>query len=493
VQGVKTIDKAAIASEHMRQTAIRTKEKTSALVDNNNYSSEGYAQDKYQNCVEDIGREGTHGVVSGSKQIVHRGKEFEQKQRGKKQASKHAEDASPSMAENTSDTQAQGRSAMDTQTPKERYQKQGKKYAVDSVKNQRTERNNRQSSVDARSPSTQNIKGLERSVKQTDRATGKRIIKTVQNSKRPSNRSIKTAQRTEKVAVKTAEATAKTAKKTAQASKQAVQRLQAAAKAAMETAKAAAKAVVAAIKAIIQGAKTLVAAIASGGSVAVIVIVVIMLIALLVGSCFGIFFSSEEKTDGSARMCNVVREINREFDDKIEQIKNSVSYDVLELSGGHAAWQDILAVYAVKTTNSKEDGMEVATVDDVKKSKLREVFWDMTTIDYDVESITTGSGEDKITTVYLYITVTSKTADEIAAEYEFDAEQMEQLHELTKSEYRPLWISVIYGIKTGSGSGSSDIVAVAMSQIGNIGGEPYWSWYGFPSRVEWCACFVSYV
>ena len=41
--------------------------------------------------------------------------------------------------------------------------------------------------------------------------------------------------------------------------------------------------------------------------------------------------------------------------------------------------------------------------------------------------------------------------------------------------------------------GSDDmIVQVALSQIGNVGGEPYWSWYGFGSRVEWCACFVSW-
>ena len=39
---------------------------------------------------------------------------------------------------------------------------------------------------------------------------------------------------------------------------------------------------------------------------------------------------------------------------------------------------------------------------------------------------------------------------------------------------------------------SSDLVAVARSQLGNVGGMPYWSWYGFPSRVEWCACFVSW-
>ncbi len=36
------------------------------------------------------------------------------------------------------------------------------------------------------------------------------------------------------------------------------------------------------------------------------------------------------------------------------------------------------------------------------------------------------------------------------------------------------------------------IVAIAESQIGNKGGRPYWSWYGFNNRVDWCACFVSW-
>lgn len=40
--------------------------------------------------------------------------------------------------------------------------------------------------------------------------------------------------------------------------------------------------------------------------------------------------------------------------------------------------------------------------------------------------------------------------------------------------------------------GNNNIVQIAQSQIGNIGGRPYWSWYGFDSRVEWCACFVSW-
>ena len=40
--------------------------------------------------------------------------------------------------------------------------------------------------------------------------------------------------------------------------------------------------------------------------------------------------------------------------------------------------------------------------------------------------------------------------------------------------------------------GNQQIVSVAMGQIGNSGGQKFWSWYGFDSHVEWCACFVSW-
>ena len=40
--------------------------------------------------------------------------------------------------------------------------------------------------------------------------------------------------------------------------------------------------------------------------------------------------------------------------------------------------------------------------------------------------------------------------------------------------------------------GNQQIVSVAMGQLGNSGGQKFWNWYGFDSRVEWCACFVSW-
>lgn len=57
------------------------------------------------------------------------------------------------------------------------------------------------------------------------------------------------------------------------------------------------------------------------------------------------------------------------------------------------------------------------------------------------------------------------------------------------SKYSKLWASAIYG----SSSGGSNMVRIALAEVGNKGGEKYWRWYGFNSRVEWCAVFVSWV
>lgn len=72
--------------------------------------------------------------------------------------------------------------------------------------------------------------------------------------------------------------------------------------------------------------------------------------------------------------------------------------------------------------------------------------------------------------------------------YSFNADQQEHLDALLEEGTASMWASVLYGVY-----GEDDqIVAVAISQIGNVGGMPYWSWYGFGSRVAWCACFVSW-
>lgn len=329
------------------------------------------------------------------------------------------------------------------------------------------------------------IKSAQRTVKTTQR-TAKGTVKT-------SKTAIKTADHTARAAQKTAQATAKAAKMTAHAAR-------AAAKTAAATAKAAAKGISATIKAIIASVKALVAAIAAGGWVAILAIVIICLIGLIVGSCFGIFFSGEDSGTGQT-MPTVVREINQEYEGKLDEIKNGTAHYTLEMSGSRAVWPEVLAIYAVKTTTDPDNPQEVATMDDSKKELLKEIFWAMNEISHRSETATItqtvetddGAGniveeEVEVTTTTLYITVTHKTADEMADAYNFTTDQRAQLAELLAEENRSMWSSALYGIGVGDG----EIVVVALSQLGNVGGQPYWSWYGFNSRVEWCACFVSW-
>ena len=346
---------------------------------------------------------------------------------------------------------------------------------------------------------------------QTAKATGrgakgtiKSAQRTVKTAQRTTKGTVKTAQHTSKTAIKTADHTAKAAQKTAQATAKAAKMTahaaRATAKTAATTAKAAAKGVSATVKAMIASVKALVAAIAAGGWVAILAVVIICLIGLIVGSCFGIFFSGEDSGTGQT-MPAVVREINQEYEGKLDEIKNGTAHDTLEMSGSRAVWPEVLAIYAVKTTTDPDNPQEVATMDDSKKELLKEIFWAMNEISHRSETATTtqivetddGAGniveeEVEVTTTTLYITVTHKTADEMADAYNFTADQRAQLAELLAEENRSMWSSALYGIGVGDG----EIVVVALSQLGNVGGQPYWSWYGFNSRVEWCACFVSW-
>ena len=344
----------------------------------------------------------------------------------------------------------------------------------------------------------------EKTIKQTARS-GKKTVKTAaKGTVKTTQKSVKTAQATSKAAIKTAEHTAKATQAAAKASVKAAQRAaqaaRATAKATIVAVKAAVKATIAAVKAIIAGTKALIAAIAAGGWVAVVVILVICLIGLLVSSVFGIFFSGEDSGNGMT-MQTVVREINTEYDTRLDEIKSDTAYDVLEMSGSRAVWKEVLAVYSVKTTTDPDNPQEVATMDDNKKQLLTDIFWEMNEISSRTESKTetviteTDDGHGNIvqtettqTRTYLYITVSHKTAEEMADQYGFDDEQRQMLSELLADENNSLWSQVLYGISVGDG----EIVTVALSQVGNVGGQPYWSWYGFNSRVEWCACFVSW-
>lgn len=294
------------------------------------------------------------------------------------------------------------------------------------------------------------------SIKQTAKSTGKATTKTLQKSIKTGQRTVKTAQQTAKTAVKTAKAAKKTAEASAKAAKMAAQAARQAAQAAYKATVVTAKAIAAAVKAAIAGIKALVAAIAAGGWVAVVIIVVICLIALIAGSCFGIFFSGDDTGNG-LNMQTVISDMNAEYQAKINETKGTVAYDVLEMSGTRAVWPEVLSVYAVKTAGDPNNPQEVASIDESKRQILKEVFWAMNEISFNTASRTEnvvtetddGNGNivettESVTRTYLYIRLTHKTPDEMAQQYGFTDEQKEQLRELLSDKNKKMWEDFLF-------------------------------------------------
>ena len=245
------------------------------------------------------------------------------------------------------------------------------------------------------------------------------------------------------------------------------------------------------------------AALVSGMSGMLLVpLVVVLLVGGLLSSPLGIFFSGE--AESTMTLQQVMSELNTAFSDRITEIENANAHDDLRQDGQRPLWKDILTIYAVKTTTDPENPLDSVSMDEEHAEVLRSIFWDMTVIEFATEIYTeeitvlvpTEDSTDEdgmveetqtVERIRLVISISGKTAQQMAEEYGFDEKQLGYVTELLSEEYSELWASL--SIPSG---GSDDIVAVALSQVGNVGGQTYWSWYGFSSRVEWCACFVSW-
>lgn len=103
-----------------------------------------------------------------------------------------------------------------------------------------------------------------------------------------------------------------------------------------------------------------------------LVVLVICLIGLVAGSGFGIFFSGEDNGTGQT-IRTAIAQINQEYQEKLEKIQASHTFDTLEITGSQAVWKEVLATYAVKTTTDPE-GQEVASMDNEKLGLLRGDF-----------------------------------------------------------------------------------------------------------------------
>lgn len=297
------------------------------------------------------------------------------------------------------------------------------------------------------------------------RPAGKKIIKGRQLTAKPKANAAKTIKQGGK-GIKGAQQTAANAQKAAKTTKQIAQRMQAAAKATVRGIRAAAHAVMAALKAAAAAAQSLAAAILAGGWVAVAIILLICLIALVMGSSYGIFFGVES-TGSETSVSQAVRELNQEYADHLQQIAESVSHDRQEMTSNDGRlsinWQEMLAVFSAKVSGAS-DGEQVASLSNAQVDELRTILWEMNDVSYtthteshEVEVTTTNEdGEEEtstetVTETVLTITITHKTAAEMAEKYHFNSRQNEYLTLLMQPDNQNLWAQLLGGFVAGGG------------------------------------------
>lgn len=295
--------------------------------------------------------------------------------------------------------------------------------------------------------------------------TGKKTIKGRQPAAKPKDNVAKAIKQGEK-GIKGIRQNAANTQKAAKTAQQITQRMQAAAKATLRGIRAAAHAMMAAFKAAVAAAQSLAAAILAGGWVAVVIILLICLIALVMGSSYGIFFGVESTGSGTS-VSQAVRNLNQEYADYLQQISESVSHDRQEMTSNDGSlsinWQEVLAVFSAKVSGAS-DGEQVASLTDAQMDTLRNILWEMNDVGYsthteshEVEVTTTNDdGEEETTTetvteTVLTITITHKTAAEMAVAYHFNSRQNEYLALMMQPDNQNLWAQLLGGLVSGGG------------------------------------------
>ena len=466
---IKTLDKAAIAGQKMKQAYIATKDKAEHSVNAKENTAEEYAADKTEAGIDEIAHKGAYAFNKEGRKGVQETKK-------------------------------------NIQSAKDGIQRFKQQRAEKSINVQRTQ--GRTTTVGSSSAQTQTssaIKTLEKPekmVKQSATSAGKKNIKLAsKEAAKTTQRSVKTAEHTAKASIKTSQQTAKAAQKTAQAtvkaSQKAAQAAKATAKATANAVKAAAKATIATVKAIIAGTKALVAAIAAGGWIAVVIIMIVVLLGSAV-AMFGGGSESNTYTQVSAEVeayDPLIRQYAKQY--CIPEYVELIKAVMMQESGGRgldpmqAAEGSFNTKYPHEPNGIKDPEYSIQCGVQELKAALTsaevESPIDMERIKLALQGYNFGNG-------YISWAKSKYGGYSYANAVEFSTQQAQRLgwDSYGDTQY-PAHVLRYYPYGRAFTAGSNQgIVEVALTQIGNEGGQPYWSWYGFDSRVEWCACFVSW-
>lgn len=467
---VKAIDKSAVAAQRMKDAYVRVKDKAEHSYESAESSPEEYAHDRISALSDSALHEAGHQLdrqgrkaVKETKDNLSKVKDYFKQQKAEqpiRQAREQAKQATRSVGKTSE--QATGRIIQRENIP-----------------------------IRTRGQSPL-------SIRQSARFAGNATVNTPKRGAKETGRSVKTAEMASKTAVKTgqqavksAQAAAKTAQKTAQAAKVAAQK-------AAQAAKWTAQATVRAVRAILAGIKALIAALIAGGWIAVVIILIVVLLGCAV-SIFGGGSRSSDYTPVSAEVeayDTMIRRYARQYG--IPEYVELIKAVMMQESGGRgldpmqAAEGGFNTRYPHEPNGITDPEYSVECGVQELKAALEaagvENPVDMEHIKLALQGYNFGSGYISwaLRNYGGYsVANASEFSDKMAAKMGWSSYGDKQYvaHVL---QYYP------YGRAFSMGFGNQAIVELALSQVGQQGGQPYWSWYGFGGRVEWCACFVSW-
>ena len=533
---IKAVDRSTLAGQRMKDAYVQAEDKAEHSVCSSENNSEEYASDRITDGVSTVTREAVHQVDVQGEKIVHgaqrkytQHQEHCQPQRSPSPSTPGSPQSTPNISASISHQTVQnslgtenihhaqqpyrvspdgavshdsrGRNSPIT-VKQESIRNQQIKTAKSELKVKRASRPvtflapQPHSTVSA--PTAQAVNRTEGTIKQTTKFTREITVKIPERTIKTAGSTVKTVEQMGSTAIKSTQAAAEAAQKTAVIAAQSAHRSRVAARAVAATAKKTAEYTARAAKAIAQAMQELISVAAAGGGTALILVIVLIVM------CFaGMMLASDENDTEILPVSEVVKAyepIIQKYakEQGVPDYVLLIEAVMMQESGGRGTDPmqcsecnfNTLYPHTPGSITDPEYSINVGiqNLADCLQIAECESPVDIDAIKLALQGYNYGQG---------YITWAMNKYGEYtkANAIEFSLKTAEQLGWTSYGDmdyvphvlrYYPLG-QIFYDPDT-----TQLIVEVAASQIGNVGGEPYWSWYGFTERVEWCACFVSW-
>lgn len=488
-RNVKTMDKAAVAAQHMKHSSVQIKERAEQTQEQREHSPVEYAQGRIAENTERVSRGAAAQVKNQSGKAV---KHIKEKQRLKREEKRIRTELSeghiPGQGERPSFSPAGGEKAYQ---PKEQMIKNAQSQAARKRAAGNSKKNLQQSTGQA-------VRSMERGEKgiKTTRQTGQTIKSAGKGTVKTAGHSVKTAEQTARTTVKTTEQAAKNAYRTAKASRKAAEKsARAAGKATEKAVKAAAKTTVSAAKAVIAGTKALLTAIAAGGWIAILVLIIVLLFGAALSMTGGDNSSTVSPVSAEVQAYEpLIRKYAKQYG--IGEYVELIKAVMMQESGGRgndpmqSSEGSFNTKYPRKPNGITDPEYSIECgVQEIKScltsAEVKSPV-NMDNIKLALQGYNYGNG---------YIPWAKETYGGYtlanAAEFSDKMAKEKGWESYGDKQYVPHVLRYYSLGRIPNGAGNQAIVQVALAQEGN-GGDTYWRWYGFSSRVSWCACFVSW-